>query len=181
MRILLPALFIALAGCSSGTRIEPIGAPGACRDFCVSVDESDIDVGDPVGGVVSWRGAPTGSVLSLSLERADGDRQEIQNRLVERSRGTGKRDERFDGSLLKERIAIPTDGSIRFRWSGNGFSCYRTEIVETCPGTAVPGRHVITATVIDAKTIVHPFNTRGMDPQGPRILFMDSSAVFTVR
>ncbi len=181
MRILLPTLIIALAGCTSGTKIEPVGAPGACRDFCVSVDESDIDVGDPVGGVVSWRGAPAGSVLSLSLERADGDRQEIQNRLVERSKGTGKRDKRFDGSLHEERITIPADGSIRFRWSGNGFSCYRTEIIETCPGRAVPGRHVITAMVIDGRTIVHPFNSMERDPKEPRILFMDSSDVFTVR
>ena len=181
MRTLLPVLSIALAGCSSGTRLEPIGAPGTCRDFCVSVDESTIGVGEPIVGVVSWRGAPPGSVLSLSLERADGDRQEIQNRLTIRSKKGGRRNDRFDGSLLERRLAIPRDGSVRFRWSGDGFSCHRTEIIETCPGRAVPGRHVISAMVLDEKSIVHPFNARGRDQEKPAIFFMDSSSVFTIR
>lgn len=150
-----------------------------CEEFCIDIDKDKVAVGEVVTGAISWRGAPPNSVMFLSLDRTQGDRQRIQN---ERAREPGRLDSRFDGSLIDRPIPIEGDGSIRFTWSGNGFGCYRTEIPEICPGEAAPGLHVITAKVLDKFTIVHPFSHPDTRRKAkPKMIFEGKSRVFEIR
>lgn len=153
-----------------------------CDEFCINLDKDSVTVGEEISGMISWRGAPSDSVMHVSLSRSDGDRRKIQNGRIKEFKRIGKLNERFDGSLLTNPIPIEGDGSIRFTWSGNGFGCYRGELPEICPGEAAPGWHVITVTVLDKSTIVHPFaHPDARRNANPELIFKGRSQVFKIR
>lgn len=167
---------------ATGATLTPGKPDPSCAGFCVKVDRAEVAVGQPVTGVISWRAAPRNSVLSLSLDRADDRRHTIKNAKSKEFRATGMLETRFDGSLLTAPPPIQGDGSVRFAWSGDGFGCYRTEIPEICPGTAVPGPHVIAVTVMDRTTLVHPFaHPDTVRKARPRTVVSGRSRTFNVR